>query len=90
MYPIVFNLNESYVPYASVLMTSIIQNTNKDSNVSGGGGAYNFHLLMDFVSQETKEKLQNLILELSKIYPCTLNIYILRVIAWRGFKKLER
>ena len=39
-----------------------------------GGGAYNFHLLMDFVSQETKEKLQNLILELSKIYPCTLNI----------------
>lgn len=41
-----------------------------------GGGAYNFHLLMDFVSQETKEKLQNLILELSKIYPCTLNIYI--------------
>lgn len=55
-----------------------------------GGGAYNFHLLMDFVSQETKEKLQNLILELSKIYPCTLNIYILRVIAWRGFKKLER
>ena len=24
MYPIVFNLNESYVPYASVLMTSII------------------------------------------------------------------
>ncbi len=55
-----------------------------------GGGAYNFHLLMDFVSQETKEKLQNLILELSKIYPCTLTIYILRVIAWRGFKKLER
>lgn len=90
MYPIVFNLNESYVPYASVLMTSIIQNTNKDSNVSGGGGVYNFHLLMDFVSQETKEKLQNLILELSKTYPCTLNIYILRVIAWRGFKKLER
>ena len=45
---------------------------------------------MDFVSQETKEKLQNLILELSKTYPCTLNIYILRVIAWRGFKKLER
>lgn len=44
---------------------------------------------MDFVSQETKEKLQNLILELSKTYPCTLNIYILRVIAWRGFKKLE-
>ncbi|EEQ63284.1 glycosyltransferase, family 8 [Helicobacter pullorum MIT 98-5489] len=43
----------------------------------GGGGAYNFHLLMDFVSQETKEKLQNLILELSKIYPCTLNIHIL-------------
>lgn len=76
MYPIVFNLNESYVPYASVLMTSIIQNTNKDSNVAGGG-AYNFHLLMDFVSQETKEKLQNLILELSKIYPCTLNIHIL-------------
>lgn len=38
MYPIVFNLNESYVPYASVLMTSIIQNTNKDSNVAGGGG----------------------------------------------------
>ena len=45
--------------------------------LAGGGGAYNFHLLMDFVSQETKEKLQNLILELSKIYPCTLNIHIL-------------
>ena len=62
MYPIVFNLNESYVPYASVLMTSIIQNTNKDSNVSGGGGAYNFHIFMDFVSQKTKLKIKNLIL----------------------------
>ena len=43
MYPIVFNLNESYETYASVLMTSIIQNTNKDANVSGGGGEYNYN-----------------------------------------------
>ncbi len=56
MYPIVFNLNESYVPYASVLMTSIIQNTNKDSNVAGGGGPNNFHPLMVFATHEPKKK----------------------------------
>ncbi len=32
---------------------------------------------MDFIGQEIKDKLQNLILELSKIYPCTLSILVL-------------
>ena len=56
MYPIVFNLNESYVPYASVLMTSIIQNTNKDSNVSGGGGGIIFIFLWVFLVKKKKKK----------------------------------
>lgn len=34
MYNVVLNLNENYVPYAAVLITSIIQNTQS----SGGGG----------------------------------------------------
>lgn len=72
MYNVVLNLNENYVPYAAVLITSIIQNTQ-----SSGGGGYNFHLLMDSISQENTKNLENLISELSKIYPCTLTIYIL-------------
>ena len=59
MYPIVFNLNESYVPYASVLMTSIIQNTNKDSNVAGGGGGEFKSFNVFFNKKKKKKKKKN-------------------------------
>lgn len=75
MYDVVLNLNENYVPYAAVLIASIIQNTNQDSKLENK--AYHFHLLMDSISQENRDNLENLALELSKIYPCTLAIYIL-------------
>ena len=53
MFHIVFNADEKYIPYAAVLMTSIIKNTNPNKtfadfcvdsnqnqiiNSSGGGG----------------------------------------------------
>ena len=38
MYPIVFNLNETYVLCSPMSTKPIIQTTNKDSNVWGGGG----------------------------------------------------
>lgn len=75
MYDVVLNLNENYVPYAAVLIASIIQNTKEDSKLENK--AYHFHLLMDSISQENRDNLENLALELSKIYPCTLSIYIL-------------
>ena len=55
MFHIVFNADEKYIPYAAVLMTSIIKNTNPNKtfvdfcvdsnqnetiNSSGGGGAF--------------------------------------------------
>lgn len=64
MYDVVLNLNENYVPYAAVLIASIIQNTKEDSKLENK--AYHFHLLMDSISQENRDNLENLALELSK------------------------
>lgn len=74
MYAIAFNANEKYIPYFAVLLTSIIHNTKQDFNKE----PYSFHLLVDKISQQTREKLENLILELSKIYPCTLKIHVVK------------
>ncbi|MGX2972847.1 glycosyltransferase family 8 protein [Helicobacter sp. T3_23-1059] len=37
---------------------------------------YIFHIFSDFVSQESRTKLQNLAKDLSKIYPCEIKIHI--------------
>ncbi|CAM2942753.1 glycosyltransferase family 8 protein [Helicobacter burdigaliensis] len=73
MYALAFNANEKYLPYLAVLLTSIIHNTKQDSNKM----PYSFYLLIDKISKESEEKLENLILELSKIYPCTLKIHLM-------------
>ncbi|WP_278824274.1 glycosyltransferase family 8 protein [Helicobacter pullorum] len=142
MFHIVFNADEKYIPYAAVLMTSIIKNTNPNKtfadfcvdsnqnetiNSSGGGGhlenpnnlnpaftkesqtsqiqksinqelksyldstlqdstdsnhnftneGYVFHILSDFVSDESRLKLKNLKDSLCLIYPCEICIHIL-------------
>lgn len=51
----------------------------------GGGGnstksrkssPYHFHILSDFISQETRDKLEAFIATLNKIYPCQISIHI--------------
>lgn len=38
MYHIVFNVNEDYIKYLSVLLYSLIKNTAKDTTKKRGGG----------------------------------------------------
>ncbi|EKJ0974248.1 glycosyltransferase family 8 protein, partial [Campylobacter coli] len=75
MYHIIFSADENYIKYTSVLITSIIKNTNPKNHFQNR--PYSFHILSNFVSEETREKLERLKKELSKIYPCEISIHIM-------------
>ena len=49
MYHIVFNVNDGYIKYLSVLLYSIVKNTDNT-----GGGGFVFHILTDGLKHETK------------------------------------
>ncbi|WP_334094423.1 glycosyltransferase family 8 protein [Helicobacter typhlonius] len=91
MFHIVFNADENYIKYLSVLLVNIIQNTDKTKifrDYIGGGvltqklqekdeeEGYIFHILSDTLSQECQDKLQALQEQLSLIYPCEIRIHI--------------
>lgn len=90
MFHIVFNADENYIKYLSVLLVNIIQNTDKTKifrDYIGGGvltqklqekdeeEGYIFHILSDTLSQECQDKLQALQEQLSLIYPCEIRIH---------------
>lgn len=83
MYNIIFSADENYIKYTAVLITSIIKSTNISNSFLDG--AYHFHLLSNFLSDNAKEKLEKLQNELSKIYPCKISIYIIKDDEFKNF-----
>lgn len=84
MYHIVFNVNDGYIKYLSVLLYSIVKNTDNT-----GGGGFVFHILTDGLKHETEQKLQALETKLNEIYPCELHIYTLSDSVFQGLPKLN-
>ncbi|MFB1640055.1 glycosyltransferase family 8 protein [Campylobacter sp. MRC_CM3] len=83
MYHLVFSADENYIKYTSVLITSIILNTDKnkkfqdfDKNSNVKNEKYFFHILSNFISDKTREKLLNLQNALNEIFPCEIIIHI--------------
>ncbi|MBM0637784.1 glycosyltransferase family 8 protein [Campylobacter sp. VicNov18] len=74
MYHVVFSADENYIKYTAVLITSIILNTNKNSILENE--KYVFHILSDFLSQDTQDKLFRLQKNLNEIFPCEINFHI--------------
>ncbi|MCR2061886.1 glycosyltransferase family 8 protein [Campylobacter helveticus] len=72
MYHIFLTADEKYVKFSSVLMSSIIKNATKAYEKK----PFCFHILSDFVSDETRQKLENLQKALCEIYPCEIIIHI--------------
>lgn len=72
MYHIFLTADEKYVKFSSVLMSSIIKNATQDYERR----PFCFHILSDFISDTTKEKLKILQKSLSEIYPCEIKIHI--------------
>ncbi|EAH8337341.1 glycosyltransferase family 8 protein [Campylobacter upsaliensis] len=72
MYHIFLTADEKYVKFSSVLMSSIIKNATQDYERR----PFYFHILSDFISDMTKEKLKILQKSLSEIYPCEIKIHI--------------
>ena len=72
MYHIFLTADEKYVKFSSVLMSSIIKNATQDYERR----PFCFHILSDFISDMTKEKLKILQKSLSEIYPCEIKIHI--------------
>ncbi len=55
MYHIVFHADENYIKYTSVLIISIIKNTDPKNHFQNK--PYSFYILNNFVGEETREKL---------------------------------
>ncbi|EOA4575216.1 glycosyltransferase family 8 protein [Campylobacter jejuni] len=81
MYNIIFSADENYIKYTAVLITSIIKNTNNGFL----NDIYHFHLLSNFLSDNSKKKLEDLQNELSKIYLCKISIYIMEDDKFKNF-----
>ncbi len=111
MFCVAFTADEDYIKYTSVLITSIVKNTNtqrsfkqiceetpkdlKDfkrinyallSSKEQQEG-YVFLILSNFVSEKTRAKLEALVVELSKIYPCELRICIIDEEEFKDYPK---
>ena len=110
MFHIVLIPSEKYIKYSTVLINSIVKNTDtsksfkdfcKAKAVKASQGSilcddyknidfntlsdeekkegFIFHILSDFVSDENRTKLDKLAQELSKHYPCKIEIHIMDV-----------
>ncbi len=91
MYHIIFNGNEKYIPYICVCMTSIVRNTDENVSYKERGRtvlcagnadeaceeAYRFHILTDFLSEETIQKINELEKQLKEIYPVSVELHFL-------------
>ena len=83
MFHIVFSADENYIKYTAVLITSIVFNTDKnkkfkdfDKNSNIENERYIFHILSNFVSDKTREKLINLQKKLNEYFPCEVKMHI--------------
>ncbi|RTJ48845.1 glycosyltransferase family 8 protein [Campylobacter jejuni] len=105
MFHIVLNLNDDYAKYASVLISSIVKQTdtaktfaeickenyifdaypNIKTTYSKNEEGYVFHILSDFLSDETRNRLEYLKKSLAKLYPCDIKIYIINDDNFRNF-----
>ncbi len=75
MYHIVFSADENYIKYTSVLMTSIVLNTDKEK-VYEKNEKYVFHILSNFLSDGLRKKLTKFEKVLNSIFPCQIKIHI--------------
>ncbi|MDE7216839.1 MAG: glycosyltransferase family 8 protein, partial [Helicobacter sp.] len=72
-YTLCFTANEPYLPYTSVLMTSIISHARADSAFAPLPFA--FHILTDGASEESAAKLRALEGALNEKYPCKIFLH---------------
>lgn len=91
MYHIGFNGDEKYIPYICVVINSIVQNTQKEKSYKNdvkhifqqqsdwehSKEAYHFHILIDKLSETTKEKIKNLEKALNILFPTIIEWHIL-------------
>lgn len=87
MYHIVFNGDEKYIPYICVCITSIIDKLDKtvsykneaknilsaDENIAEE--CFCFHILIDTISEETKQKIKALEEQLARAFPVSIQVH---------------
>lgn len=92
MLHIVLCADDNYVKFSSILITSIINNTNTsktfiDYGYNDENEGYCFHILSDFISKDTSHKLHLLEKDLSKIYPTKIQTHIMSDEYFKTLKK---
>ncbi|EGK8127595.1 glycosyltransferase family 8 protein [Campylobacter lari] len=95
MLHIILCADDNYVKFSSVLITSIVNNTNKskfnndyshEKTINAEEG-YFFHILTNFISEKNRKKLVLLKQELSKIYPIKIEIHIINEEEFNGLPR---
>lgn len=87
MYHIVFNGDEKYIPYICVCITSIIHNVDKSVSYKNQADILSFgeneceerfcfHILIDTISDETKQKINALEEHLALVFPVSIQVHI--------------
>lgn len=98
MYHIGFCGDENYIKYIAAAMYSIVKNTDRTKSYgdrlawleNGAGRAeekYCFHLITDWLSEATKDKLLGLEKALNGIFPCSLEIHYIQNGMFENFPK---
>lgn len=91
MFHIVSCCDENYIKYLSVLLTSIVKNTDTSKclidYIGENRKSYVFHILSDAISQETQDKIHDLQKELTKIYPCEILVHFVDESIFHGMPK---
>ncbi|TQR23255.1 glycosyltransferase family 8 protein [Campylobacter sp. MIT 97-5078] len=101
MLNICFGVSEEYVKYAAVVMTSIVKNTDLSKTFADicqekeyenpskdKEDGYAFHIFTENCSKDAQLKLQNMIADLNKIYPCNLIFHTVDINDFDGFSRV--
>lgn len=73
-YHVVFNADQNYIKYITVVIANIIYKIN-NTQIDKAKEKFYFHILTDFIDKEVSEKLKLLQKELSLIFPCEIFMY---------------
>lgn len=93
MFHIVINSDEKYIKYTAVLLYSIVKSSvnfttqEVDREVGKNREKYIFHILTDFISPKTQQKLQKFQKQLNILYPCEISLHYVNQSVFEGLNK---
>lgn len=93
MFHIIFTSTDNYIPYAAVLITSIVNQarkadliSNKQTSNQATKDKFVFHIITDGLKKETRDSLNNFREQTSVIYPFDIQIHSMQGLEYEKLK----